>query len=50
MRNIIKCGAVATLVFFILFRPSDAAGVVMSIGNGLSNIATGLSRFVTGLG
>jgi hypothetical protein len=45
----LKWGLIALLVFFIVTRPGDAAGVVRSIGDGLSNIATGVSSFVTNL-
>ena len=49
MKKFLKWGAIALLVFFVVTQPSDAAGVVRSLGGGLSNIATGFSAFVTNL-
>ncbi|SHN44972.1 hypothetical protein [Cryptosporangium aurantiacum] len=49
MKKFLKWGAVALLVFFVVTQPADAAGVVRSLGNGLVNIASGMSAFVTNL-
>jgi hypothetical protein len=49
MKKFIKWGLIALLVFFVVTQPSDAAGVVRSLGNGLTNIASGFSAFVTNL-
>jgi hypothetical protein len=49
MKAVMKWGLIAILVFFIVTRPGDAAGVVRSIGSGLASIATGVSAFVTNL-
>ncbi|GAA3382758.1 hypothetical protein [Cryptosporangium minutisporangium] len=49
MKKFLKWGAVALLVFFVVTQPADAAGVVRSMTNGLVNIASGMSAFVTNL-
>lgn len=49
MKMFLKWGAIALLVFFVVTQPGDAAGVVRSIGTGLTNIASGFSAFVTNL-
>ncbi|WP_170323914.1 hypothetical protein [Cryptosporangium phraense] len=49
MKKFLKWGAIALLVFFVVTQPGDAAGVVRSLGNGMVNIASGFSAFVTNL-
>jgi hypothetical protein len=49
MKKFLKWGAIALLVFFVVTQPADAAGVVRSMGDGLINIASGMSAFVTNL-
>ncbi|MFG1926168.1 hypothetical protein [Cryptosporangium sp. NPDC048952] len=49
MKKFLKWGALALLVFFVVTQPADAAGVVRSLGDGVVNIASGMSAFVTNL-
>ena len=49
LKKVLKWGAIALLVFFVVTQPGDAAGVVRSLGNGMVNIASGVSAFVTNL-
>ena len=49
MKKVLTWLAVGFLVFFIVTRPADAAGVFRSIGNGLRDVAVGLGNFVSGL-
>ena len=49
MKKFIQWGLIALLVFFVVTQPNDAAGVVRSLGAGLTNIASGFSAFVTNL-
>lgn len=47
IKTILKWGAVALLVFFVVTQPASAADVVHSLGDGLVNIASGFSTFVS---
>ncbi len=49
MKKVLSWGLLAFLVFFIVTKPNDAAGVLRSLGNGLKDVATGLGNFVSGL-
>ena len=49
VKKVLGWGLLAFLVFFIVTRPADAAGVMRSLGNGLRDVATGLGDFVSGI-
>lgn len=49
VKKIFTWGGVAFLVFFVAFRPADAAGVFKSIGSGIVDLATGFGDFFTNL-
>lgn len=49
MKKVLSWGGLALLVFFIVTRPGEAANVTRSLGNGLKDIATGFSTFVSNL-
>jgi len=48
-KKVLTWGLVAFLLWYVVTQPSDAAGVLRSIGNGLRNVAVGLGNFVSGL-
>ncbi len=49
MKKVLTWGAVAFLVFFIAYRPTSAAAVFRSLGNGLVDVATGIGNFFSSL-
>ncbi len=49
VKKIVSWGLLAFLVFYLVTRPAEAAGVVQSLVGGLKNVGVGLSNFVTGL-
>jgi hypothetical protein len=49
MKKVLTWGAVAFLVFFIAYRPTNAAAVFRSLGNGLVDVATGIGNFFSSL-
>lgn len=49
MKKVLGWGLLAFLIFFIVTKPGDAAGVLRSLGNGLKDVAVGLGEFVSGL-
>lgn len=48
-KKVLGWALLAFLVFFIVTRPNDAAGVMRSLGSGLRDVATGFGDFVSGL-
>ncbi len=46
LKSVIKWGAIALLVFFVVTQPASAADVVRSLGDGLVSIANGFSAFI----
>jgi hypothetical protein len=49
VKKILTWGGIAFVIFFIAFRPADAADVFKSIGSGLMDIATGFGDFFSNL-
>jgi hypothetical protein len=49
LKKVLTWGAVAFLVFFIAYRPTSAAAVFRSLGNGLVDVATGIGNFFSSL-
>jgi hypothetical protein len=49
MKTFLKWGAIAFLIFFIAFRPGEAADVVGSLASGILDAANGFSQFFTDL-
>jgi hypothetical protein len=49
LKKVLTWGLVAFLVFFIAYRPTSAAAVFRSLGNGLVDIATGIGNFFSSL-
>jgi hypothetical protein len=49
VKKILTWGGIAFLVFFIAFRPDNAANVFKSIGNGIMDLASGFGDFFTSL-
>jgi hypothetical protein len=48
-KKILTWGLIAFLVFFIAYRPTNAAAVVKSLGAGLVDVATGIGNFFSSL-
>jgi hypothetical protein len=48
-KKLLTWGLIAFIVFFAAFRPTSAAAVVKSLGNGLVDIATGIGTFFSSL-
>jgi hypothetical protein len=49
MKKVITWALVAFLVFYIVTKPQDAAGIFRQLGNGVKGLATGFGAFVSGL-
>jgi hypothetical protein len=49
VKKVLTWGLVAFLVFFIAYRPENAAAVFRSLGGGLVDIATGIGDFFSSL-
>ena len=49
VKKILTWGSIAFLVFFIAYRPSEAAGVAKTIGSGIMSLATGFGNFFSSL-
>jgi hypothetical protein len=49
VKKVLTWGFVAFLIFFVAYRPSEAANVVSSIGQGLLDIASGFGDFFSSL-
>ena len=49
MKKVLSFGVVAFLVFYVVTRPADAAGVMHQIGAWLKMIAVGLGNFLSNL-
>jgi hypothetical protein len=47
MKKVLSFGVVAFLIFYVVTRPSEAAGVTKQIGSWLKSIAVGLGNFVS---
>lgn len=48
-KKILTWGSIAFVVFFVAYRPPQAAAVVKSIGNGIMDILTGVGDFFASL-
>lgn len=48
-KKFLTWGLVAFLVFFIAYRPSNAASVFRTLGSSLYDVATGIGTFFTNL-
>jgi len=49
MKKLLTWGGIAFVVFFIAFRPVEAAGVVGSLAGGILDAANGFAQFFTNL-
>lgn len=49
MKKLIPWVVAAFLVFFIAYRPKEAAGIVSTIGNTILDVGRGFGDFVSGL-
>jgi len=49
VKKVLTWGFVAFLIFFIAYRPSEAAAVFTSIGHGILDIASGVGDFFSNL-
>ena len=49
VKKVLTWGGVAFLIFFIAYRPVEAAAVFTSIGHGILDIATGFGDFFSNL-
>lgn len=49
VKKVLTWSLVAFLIFFIAFRPTEAAAVFTSIGHGILDIATGFGDFFSNL-
>ncbi len=47
LKTVLKWGAIALLVFFVVTQPADAANVAHSIGDWVVMIANGMATFVS---
>ena len=48
-KKLLTWGLIAFLIFFIAYRPTSAAAVFKSLGNGLVDVATGIGSFFSSL-
>jgi hypothetical protein len=48
-KKILTWGLIAFIVFWAAYRPTSAAAVFKSLGNGLVDVATGIGNFFTSL-
>ena len=48
-KKILTWGLIAFLIFFIAYRPTNAASVFKSLGSGLYDVATGIGAFFSSL-
>jgi len=49
VKKVLTWGSIAFLIFFIAYRPANAAQVAKSIGGGIMDLATGFTDFFTRL-
>jgi hypothetical protein len=49
VKKILTWGLVAFIIFFIAYRPTNAAAVARQLGAGLYDIATGIGQFFSSL-
>jgi hypothetical protein len=49
VKKVLTWAGVAFLVFFIAYRPSEAAAVFTSLGHGLLDVASGFGDFFSNL-
>ena len=49
VKKVLTWALVAFLIFFIAYRPENAAAVFRSLGGGLVDIATGIGEFFSSL-
>ena len=49
VKKILTWGLVAFLIFFIAYRPTNAAAVFRQLGSSLYDVATGLGQFFSNL-
>jgi hypothetical protein len=45
----LKFAGIALVVFYVVTQPTNAAGIVHSIGNGLKSAAVGFGQFINSL-
>jgi hypothetical protein len=49
VKKILTWGSIAFLIFFVAYRPTNAAQVFKSLGTGIMDIATGFGDFFSSL-
>jgi hypothetical protein len=49
VKKILTWGSIAFVIFFVAYRPQNAAQVFKSIGSGIVDIATGFGDFFASL-
>jgi hypothetical protein len=49
VKKVLTWGGLAFLLFFIAFRPAEAADVFKSVGGGIMDVAQGLGDFFSSL-
>jgi hypothetical protein len=49
VKKVLTWGGIAFFIFFVAYRPTEAAAVFTSIGHGLIDIASGFGDFFSNL-
>jgi hypothetical protein len=49
VKKVLTWGSIAFLIFFVAYRPHNAAAVAKTIGSGLMDLATGFGDFFSSL-
>ncbi len=49
VKKVLTWAAVAFLIFFVAYRPQQAAGVFRTLGGGIMDIAQGIGDFFSSL-
>ena len=48
-KKLLKWGGLAFLVFFVAYRPQNAANLFTTLGNGLMHMADGFGQFFSSI-
>jgi hypothetical protein len=48
-KKLLKWGGLAFLVFFVAYRPQNAANLFTTLGNGLMHMADGVGQFFSSI-
>ena len=49
VKKVLTWGGIAFLIFFVAYRPQNAAAVAKTIGSGIMDLATGFGDFFSSL-